>query len=231
MSSSINRYLRRIQTQNLAITTSNKHGSTNLVNFFGDFDVINATKVEELEVPKTVIVITRNEKDRWCSGVVQELSRLEDNLDELDKDTIYDILDREVNSLGNKSIFTYDRSHLGEQPYFPYIIQLLLDYNTHFTDISSLNKKSFWKKICELDDTWPRINEFFEDWQEHLQNQSKLYSHKTFHGPPKGESKRGEIVNVVKDMLDTDKRLDFIFRILNARQIQIDNLKESNMWI
>ena len=58
-----------------------------------------------------------------------------------------------------------------------------------------------------------------------------MYSHKTFHGPPKGESKRGEIVNVVKDMLDTDKRLDFIFRILNARQIQIDNLKERNMWI
>ena len=102
----IDRSLRRIQTQNLAITTSNKHGSTNLVGFFGDFDIINATKVEELEVPKTVIVITRNEKDRWCSGVVQELSRLEDNLDELDKDTIYDILDREVNSLGNKSIFT-----------------------------------------------------------------------------------------------------------------------------
>ena len=130
MSSSINRYLRRIQTQNLAITTSNKHGSTNLVNFFGDFDIINAHNVEELEVPKTVIVITRNETDRWCSGVVQELNRLEDNLDELNKDTIYNILDREANSLGNKSIFTYDRSHLGEQPYFPYIIQLLLDY-TH----------------------------------------------------------------------------------------------------
>ena len=131
----IDRSLRRIQTQNLAITTSNKHGSTNLVGFFGDFDIINATKVEELEVPKIVIVITRNEKDRWCSGVVQELSRLEDNLDELDKDTIYDILDREVNSLGNKSIFTYDRSHLGENPYFPYIIQLLLNYNTYFTEI------------------------------------------------------------------------------------------------
>ena len=128
----IDRSLRRIQTQNLAITTSNKHGSTNLVGFFGDFDIINATKVEELEVPKIVIVITRNEKDRWCSGGVQELSRLEDNLDELDKDTIYDILDREVNSLGNKSIFTYDRSHLGENPYFPYIIQLLLNYNTYF---------------------------------------------------------------------------------------------------
>ena len=135
MSSSINRYLRRIQTQNLAITTSNKHGSTNLVNFFGDFDVINATKVEELEVPKTVIVITRNEKDRWCSGVVQELSRLKDDLDETDKDAVYNILDREANSLGNKSIFTYDRSHLGEQPYFPYIIQLLLNYNTNITNL------------------------------------------------------------------------------------------------
>ena len=227
----IDRSLRRIQTQNLAITTSNKHGSTNLVGFFGDFDIINATKVEELEVPKTVIVITRNEKDRWCSGVVQELSRLEDNLDELDKDTIYDILDREVNSLGNKSIFTYDRSHLGENPYFPYIIQLLLNYNTYFTDISSLNKKNFWKKICELDDTWPRTNEFFEDWRKYLHGQSKLYSHKIFHGPPKGESKRGEIKNVVRNMLDIDKRLDFISRILDARQIQIDDLKKSNMWI
>ena len=231
MSSSINRYLRRIQTQNLAITTSNKHGSTNLVNFFGDFDVINATKVEELEVPKTVIVITRNEKDRWCSGVVQELSRLKDDLDETDKDAVYNILDREANSLGNKSIFTYDRSHLGEQPYFPFIIQLLLNYNTHFTDISSLNKKSFWKKICELDDTWPRVNEFFDDWDKFLQNQSKLYSHKTFFGPPKGESKRGEIVNVVRDMLNTDKRLDFISRILDTKQKQIDDLKKSDMWI
>ena len=231
MSSSINRYLRRIQTQNLAITTSNKHGSTNLVNFFRSFDIINAHNVEEVEVPKTVIVITRNEKDRWCSGVVQELSRLKDNLDETDKDTICDILDREANSLGNRSIFTYDRSHLGEQSYFPYIIQLLLNYNTYFTDISSLNKISFWEKICELDDTWPRINEFFEDWQKHLQNQSKLYSHETVYGPPKGGSKRGEIVNVVKDMLYTDKRLDFISRILDAKQKQIDDLKKSDMWI
>ena len=231
MSTNINGYLRRIQTQNLAITTSNKHGSTNLVNFFGEFDIINVHNVEELEVPKTVIVITRNEKDRWCSGVVQELSRLEDNLDELDKDTIYDILDREANSLGNKSIFTYDRSHLGEQPYFPYIIHLLLNYNTYFTDISSLNKRSFWKKICELDDTWPKVNEFFVDWRIFLQSQSNLYSHKAFFGPPKGESKRGEIVNVVRDMLKTDKRLDFISRILDAKQIHINDLKESNMWI
>ena len=32
-------------------------------------------------------------------------------------------------------------------------------------------------------------------------------------------------------MLDIDKRLDFISRILDARQIQIDDLKKSNMWI
>jgi len=231
MSTNINGNLRRIQTQNLAITTSNKHGSTNLVNFFRDIDIINTDNVQELKVPKTVIVITRNEKDRWCSGVVQELSRLKDDLDETDKDAVYNILDREANSLGNKSIFTFDRSHLGDQPHFPYIIQLLLNYNTYFTDILSLNKKSFWEKVCKLDNTWPRVNEFFDDWINFLHNQSKLYSHKTFFGPPKGESKRGEIVKIVRGMLNTDKRLDFISRILDARQIQIDDLKESNMWI
>ena len=66
----------RIQTENLGIGVSPKIGSTNLVEFFvGRFDNIIDTKNNHI-IPNIIIVITRNERERWCSGVIQELNEL-----------------------------------------------------------------------------------------------------------------------------------------------------------
>ena len=230
--------LNRLQTENLGISVSPKIGSTNLVEFFilsNRFDNIIETKNNNY-IPNIIIAITRNERERWCSGVIQELNRYDltsakatrEDMDFYESSNISYILDKEADSLGQKSIFTYSKSHghLGTMGYFPYITELVLKDNTYFTDISSLSKKSFWEKVCELDNTWPNLNEWWDDWSS-LRN--------GIHGPPNSvnpdQRKRKKLVSIVKDMLNNDTRLDFISAILDNNQETINHLKGTNKWI
>ena len=223
--------LNRIQTKNLAITAAPKIASTNLVKFFVDrFDNIiesNGQKDDEGYMPNIIIVITRNERDRWCSGVIQELNELRLEHESKHSRVSY-ILDKEANSLGQKSIFTYSKSHghLGTLGYFPYITELALRDNTYFTDISSLSKESFWERVCFMDNTWPNLNEWWDDWNSFRNG---------IHGPPNlvnpEQIKRKKLVRIVKDMLDKDTRLDFISTILDNNQKIITYLRRTDKWI
>jgi hypothetical protein len=223
--------LNRIQTKNLAITAAPKIASTNLVKFFVDrFDNIiesNGQKDDDGYMPNIIIVITRNERDRWCSGVIQELNELRLEHESKHSRVSY-ILDKEANSLGQKSIFTYSKSHghLGTLGYFPYITELALRDNTYFTDISSLSKESFWERVCFMDNTWPNINEWWDDWNSFRNG---------IHGPPVSvnpvQIKRKELVSIVEDMLDNDTRLDFISTILDNNQKIITYLRRTDKWI
>ena len=223
--------LNRIQTKNLAITAAPKIASTNLVKFFVDrFDNIiesNGQKDDDGYMPNIIIVITRNERDRWCSGVIQELNELRLEHESKHSRVSY-ILDKEANSLGQKSIFTYSKSHghLGTLGYFPYITELALRDNTYFTDISSLSKESFWERVCFMDNTWPNINEWWDDWNSFRNG---------IHGPPVSvnpvQIKRKELVSIVEDMLDNDTRLDFISTILDNNQKIINYLRRTDKWI
>jgi len=223
--------LNRIQTKNLALTAAPKIASTNLVKFFVDrFDNIiesNGQKDDEGYMPNIIIVITRNERDRWCSGVIQELNELRLEHESKHSRVSY-ILDKEANSLGQKSIFTYSKSHghLGTLGYFPYITELALRDNTYFTDISSLSKESFWERVCFMDNTWPNLNEWWDDWNSFRNG---------IHGPPNSvnpvQIKRKELVSIVEDMLDNDTRLDFISTILDNNQKIITYLRRTDKWI
>ena len=225
------KHLNRIQTKNLAITSAPKIASTNLVKFFVDrFDNIiesNGQKDDDGYMPNIIIVITRNERDRWCSGVIQELNELRLEHESKHSRVSY-ILDKEANSLGQKSIFTYSKSHghLGTLGYFPYITELALRDNTYFTDISSLSKESFWERVCFMDNTWPNINEWWDDWNSFRNG---------IHGPPVSvnpvQIKRKELVSIVEDMLDNDTRLDFISTILDNNQKIITYLRRTDKWI
>jgi len=211
--------LNRIQTKNLAITSAPKTASTNLKKFFVDrFDNIIETNNTN-KIPNIIIVITRNERDRWCSGVIQELNKLQLGHESKHSRVSY-ILDKEANSLGQKSVFTNIHAHLGTLGYLSCITELALRDNTFFTDISSLSKKEFWAKICELDNTWPNLNEWWDDWNDFRNGD---------HGPPDPEDqvqiKRKELVSIVEDMLDNDTRLDFIRDILDRNQETINYLK------
>ena len=217
--------LNRIQTKNLAITAAPKIGSTNLVEFFvGRFDNIIETKNNHT-IPNIIIVITRNERDRWCSGVIQDLDVLFLEHESKYSNVSY-ILDNEANRLGQKSIFTTSHAHLGTMGYFPYITELVLKDNTYFTDISSLSKKSFWKTVCELDNTWPNLNEWWDDWSSFRNG---------IHGPPVSvnpeQIKRKKLVSIVEDMLNNDTRLDFISTILDNNQEIINYLRRTDKWI
>jgi hypothetical protein len=221
--------LNRIQIKNLAITAAPKIASTNLVKFFVDrFDNIiesNGQNADEGYMPNIIIVITRNERDRWCSGVIQELNELKLEHESKHSYVSY-ILDKEANRLGQKSIFTSNHAHLGTIGYLTCITELALRDNTYFTDISSLSKKSFWKTVCELDDSWPNLNEWWDDWNNFRNGD---------HGPPVSvnpvQIKRKKLVRIVKDMLDKDTRLDFISAILDNNQETINYLKKIDKWI
>ncbi len=221
--------LNRIQTKNLAITAAPKIASTNLVKFFVDrFDNIiesNGQNADEGYMPNIIIVITRNERDRWCSGVIQELNELRLEHESKHSRVSY-ILDKEADSLGQKSIFTNSHAHLGTIGYLTCITELVLRDNTYFTDISSLSKKSFWERVCELDNTWPNLNDWWDDWNNFRNGD---------HGPPVSvnpvQIKRKKLVSIVKDMLNNDTRLDFISTILDNNQETINYLKKTDKWI
>ncbi len=214
--------LTRIQTRNLAITAGNKTASTNLINYFCRFGNITETD-DNFKVPNIIIVITRNVRERWCSGVIQELDELQ--LESKFYNVSY-ILDKEANSLGQKSMFTNNHAHLGTLDYAGCVTQLALRDNTYFTDISNLSKKSFWEKVCELDNNWPNLNEWWDEWSSLRNN---------IHGPPDpkdaSQNKRKKLVSIVEYMLNNDKRLDFIRDILDSSQETINYLKETNKWI
>lgn len=223
--------LNRIQTENLGITAAPKTASTNLVKFFVDrFDNIIETNYmypsyNDRKLPNIIIVITRNERARWCSGVIQELNELRLEHESKHSYVSY-ILDKEANRLGQKSIFTNSHAHLGTIGYLTCITEMALRDNTYFTDISSISKKSFWAKICELDNTWPNLNEWWDDWNNFRNGD---------HGPPVSvnpeQNKRKKLVSIVKDMLDKDTRLDFISAILDNNQETINYLKKTDKWI
>ena len=217
--------LNRIQTKNLAITAAPKMASTNLAKFFIDrFDGIIET-ISDRKLPNIIIVITRNERDRWCSGVIQEINELELGHQSKHSRVSY-ILDKEADSLGQKSIFTNSHAHLGTIGYLTCITELVLRDNTYFTDISSLSKKSFWKTVCELDNTWPNLNEWWDDWNNFRNGD---------HGPPVSvnpeQIQRKKLVSIVKDMLNNDTRLDSISTILDNNQETINYLKKTDKWI
>ena len=217
--------LNRIQTKNLAITAAPKMASTNLAKFFIDrFDGIIET-ISDRKLPNIIIVITRNERDRWCSGVIQEINELELGHQSKHSRVSY-ILDKEADSLGQKSIFTNSHAHLGTIGYLTCITELVLRDNTYFTDISSLSKKSFWKTVCELDNTWPNLNEWWDDWNNFRNGD---------HGPPVSvnpeQIQRKKLVSIVKDMLNNDTRLDFISTILDNNQETINYLKKTDKYI
>jgi len=199
--------------------------STNLAQFFVDrLDNIIET-ISYRKLPNIIIVITRNERDRWCSGVIQEINELELGHQSKHSRVSY-ILDKEADSLGQKSIFTNSHAHLGTIGYLTCITELVLRDNTYFTDISSLSKKSFWKTVCELDNTWPNLNEWWDDWNNFRNGD---------HGPPVSvnpeQIQRKKLVSIVKDMLNNDTRLDFISTILDNNQETINYLKKTDKWI
>jgi len=213
----------RLQTDNLGITLSPKIASTNLKKFFTkkgrtllhkmrhDTNLRVGKKDDYTnEIPNYLIVLTRAEKRRWCSGVLEEVSSY------TDKESLISILDKEADRIGNKDcIFHKGYSHLGNGDYQKHLTQLLFREHTYFCDVTKINESTFWEWVCELDPTWPKIDEWFDNWQNEHNNIS---------------SERDVFIDTIEDMLDNDKRLSLIKDILETNQRGIDYIKTTNIW-
>ena len=120
----------------------------------------------------------------------------------------------------------YGHSHVGQDSWIKNITSIGHRPNTHFIDISSLSDRSFWERVCFMDNTWPNLNEWWDDWNSFRNG---------IHGPPVSvnpvQIKRKELVSIVEDMLDNDTRLDFISTILDNNQKIITYLRRTDKWI
>ena len=215
--------IERLQTDNLGITLSPRIASTNLKEFFikrgrpllHKMRHGSALRVGEKgdfsnKMPKHLIVLTRSEIRRWCSGVLEEVSSY------TDKESLISILDKEADRIGNKDcIFHKGYSHLGNGDYQKHLTQLLFREHTYFCDVTKINESTFWEWVCKLDPTWPKIDEWFDNWQ----NEHNIVS-----------SERDVFIDTVEDMLDNDKRLSLIKDILENNQRNIDYIKTTNIW-
>ena len=213
----------RLQTDNLGITLSPKIASTNLKKFFTkqgrtllhrmrhDTTLRVGQKNDFTnQIPKYLIVLTRSEIRRWCSGVLEEVSSY------TDKESLISILDKEADRIGNKDcIFHKGYSHLGNGDYQKHLTQLLFREHTYFCDVTKINESTFWEWVCKLDPTWPKIDEWFDNWQ----NEHNIVS-----------SERDVFIDTIEDMLDNDKRLSLIKDILETNQRGIDYIKTTNIW-
>ena len=213
----------RLQTDNLGITLSPKIASTNLKKFFTkkgrtllhkmrhDTNLRVGKKDDYTnEIPNYLIVLTRAEKRRWCSGVLEEVSSY------TDKESLISILDKEADRIGNKDcIFHKGYSHLGNGDYQKHLTQLLFREHTYFCDVTKINESTFWEWVCKLDPTWPKIDEWFDNWQ----NEHNIVS-----------LERDVFIDTIENMLDNDKRLSLIKDILETNQRSIDYIKTTNIW-
>ena len=218
----------RLQTDNLGITLSPKIASTNLKKFFTkkgrtllhkmrhDTNLRVGKKNDFTnQMPKYLIVLTRSEKRRWCSGVLEEVSSY------TDKESLISILDKEADRICSEEsyyvpcIFHNKYSHLGTNDYQRHLTQLLFREHTYFCDVDKLSEFTFWEWVCELDPTWPKIDEWFDNWQ----NEHNIVS-----------SERDVFIDTIEDMLDNDKRLSLIKDILENNQRNIDYIKTTNIW-
>ena len=215
--------IERLQTDNLGITLAPKIASTNLKKFFTKqgrtllYRMRHNTTLRlgqkndfTNQMPKYLIVLTKSEIRRWCSGVLEEVSSY------TDKESLISILDKEADRIGNKDcIFHKGCSHLGNGDYQKHLTQLLFREHTYFCDVTKINESTFWEWVCELDPTWPKIDEWFDNWQ----NEHNIVS-----------SERDVFIDTIEDMLDNDKRLSLIKDILENNQRNIDYIKTTNIW-
>ena len=228
--------IERLQTDNLGITLSPRIGSTNLIEFFTKRGRALLHKMKHgttfrvgdkgdftNTMPKYLIIPTYSEKHRWASGVLDEMPPC------TDKESLISILDTEADRIGSKDCIFYNKegySHLGSNSYLRHLAELMDRDNTYFCDKSKLEEHGFWKYICELDPTWPKMSEWIKSW---------LLISNGIYGPDIAENnihaKRTQFVNVIEDMLCNDDRLSFIKDILDNSERNLIEIRKTDRWL
>jgi len=240
--------MRIITNGNIAITTYMKCASSNLQKFFTPTkdqwkehrnvyanpntsrkfkDIKYSDKKGGLDIKRscTLIVVTRNEFDRWCSGVVQDIVETfsEEKVDygDLTMDAIANTVKHAlIDTTQYINLFMggkYGHSHVGQDSWIKNITSIGHRPNTHFIDISSLSDRSFWERVCELDNTWPPVDHWWSLWEKECGPNDFLHPKKM-------------VTEWIMDVLHKHENLKQIKKILESNQEIIENIKKEMSW-
>ena len=211
-----------IGTEKLSITLFEKCASSNLEKFFlsKNLQLNRGQSVEDIDKNKTLIIVTRNEVDRWCAGVTQDI----DQDGDIGDMTLNEFKELFMSSHNDSKLFVdlfmRGHSHLGGKLWFKDLFDLVNRGvgNTYFIDMDTLNQEKFWKWVCKKDSTWPNYKDWFSEWQEGYHKYPPEHIHKP-------------ITEWVRVILDNDERFWVIRDMLNANQRIIDSLFKSGFWL
>ena len=123
----------------------------------------------DLDDDKTNIILVRDEKERWASGVAQEMGQM------FNHQEITHYTPEEMEKFFRKFVPPYNpvnvllyfqHSHLGYNNQFPYIKSMWTQFvkfmnhpTTYFCDINDLNKDEFWDKFdMDKPENWGQGN-------------------------------------------------------------------------
>lgn len=166
----------------------------------------------------TLIIVTRNEYDRWCAGVTQDIDADAD----LCEMTVGDIVDNIVSAFGNTpeyiNMFMRGHSHLGHKLWFNDVITLTDNKIVHFIDIKDLSNRRFWDWVCATDPEWPDIKCWWNKWI-------------SFYGEYDIMHKNRLVTEWIRFLLDNHEELDTIKNLLTTNQQVIDDLKDTGKWL
>jgi len=235
--------LEQLSTKDIGITLIPKHATTNLVRFFigedKDTDTVEkkVSKYSRLfrqgayniSDQKPLIVITRNERERWSSGIVQELNEYDKTFKKQGWRKSSNV---DVQNFLNDLLFakTNRWSHLLSGIIHSRITPVWLHWmpalmqkdNVYFTDLSCLKTISFWTKVCLMDPNFPPVIEWFDDWMS-------LYMGN--HPEKLEQYNNTKVANMVNKDILTRKELNFISETLDRNQTILDYLKTTDRWL
>ena len=228
-----------ITNGNLGISIYEKCGSSNLIKFFTeDYDrewgltETDISKFQNIELvherPQsdsltfkgnfTLVIVTRNESDRWCAGVVQDIDE-EGDICEM---TVGDIVDNVVSAFSNTSeyinMFMRGHSHLGNKTWFKDVTTLTDNKDVHFIDIKDLSDRRFWEWVCKMDPEWPDIKCWWNKWI-------------SFYGEYDIMHKNRLVTAWIRFLLENHEELETIENLLATNQRVIDGLKDTDKWL
>jgi hypothetical protein len=223
-----------ITNGNLGISVYEKCGSSNLIKFFTeDYGKLKLTetnlhKFQNIRIEQPVcssfketfnlIIVTRNEYDRWCAGVTQDIDE-EGDICEM---TVGDIVDNIISAFDNTpeyiNMFMRGHSHLGHKAWFNDIITLTDNKIVHFIDIRDLSDRRFWEWVCKVDPEWPDIKCWWSKWISFYAEYDLIHHHRL-------------VTEWIRFLLDNHEELDTIKNLLTTNQQVIDDLKHTDKWL
>ena len=225
-----------IGTDKLGISVYEKCASSTLIKFFApdnpifsrddwSYFKLRQQPVETIDKDKIIIVVTRNEFNRWCAGVTQDLDDwfVDKGKGDLKDQTIATAMNKITDSFEHsdsfQETFMSAHSHIGSKLWFKDILYYTRKRpNTFFIDIDTLNDREFWDWVCKYDTSWPHVNNWWDAWKH---DDYQKYPHNHPHKP---------ITEWIRYLVDNDERLWNIRDILNSNQKIINDLMDTMFW-